>query len=204
MDTLEIDAPVVGVTVYPDRARVTRRGRVRLAAGDHRVRVAPLPLGLRRDSIRVGGRGAVTVLGWTWPRGGRPAAPTPRSSSWNSGGATWPTSWPRSVTPTRSRTSAASSSPGLPSARVARTPGRWPRATRPRPTSRPSPTRWPVSSPSRGPGGAGWPGGASSWPRNWPPSTGNWTRRAASGSRTGWPPRCPSRWRPTRPRWSWS
>ncbi|MDW3845633.1 mucoidy inhibitor MuiA family protein [Micromonospora sp. BRA006-A] len=63
MDTLEIDAPVVGVTVYPDRARVTRRGRVRLAAGDHRVRVAPLPLGLRRDSIRVGGRGAVTVLG---------------------------------------------------------------------------------------------------------------------------------------------
>ncbi|WP_435148875.1 mucoidy inhibitor MuiA family protein [Micromonospora aurantiaca (nom. illeg.)] len=63
MDTLEIDAPVVGVTVYPDRARVTRRGRVRLTAGDHRVRVAPLPLGLRRDSIRVGGRGAVTVLG---------------------------------------------------------------------------------------------------------------------------------------------
>ncbi|AXH90403.1 mucoidy inhibitor MuiA family protein [Micromonospora aurantiaca] len=63
MDTVEIDAPVVGVTVYPDRARVTRRGRVRLAAGDHRVRVAPLPLGLRRDSIRVGGRGAVTVLG---------------------------------------------------------------------------------------------------------------------------------------------
>ncbi|NED53129.1 DUF4140 domain-containing protein, partial [Micromonospora aurantiaca] len=63
MDTVEIDAPVVGVTVYPDRARVTRRGGVRLAAGDHRVRVAPLPLGLRRDSIRVGGRGAVTVLG---------------------------------------------------------------------------------------------------------------------------------------------
>ncbi|MBB5111316.1 DUF4139 domain-containing protein [Micromonospora echinospora] len=63
MDTLEIDAPVVGVTVYPDRARVTRRGRLRLAAGDHRVRVAPLPPGLRRDSIRVGGRGAVTVLG---------------------------------------------------------------------------------------------------------------------------------------------
>ncbi|MEU4788908.1 DUF4139 domain-containing protein [Micromonospora tulbaghiae] len=63
MDTVEIDAPVVGVTVYPDRARVTRRGGVRLAAGDHRVRIAPLPPGLRRDSIRVGGRGAVTVLG---------------------------------------------------------------------------------------------------------------------------------------------
>ncbi|WP_422745116.1 mucoidy inhibitor MuiA family protein [Micromonospora sp. WMMD754] len=73
MDTTEIDAPVVGVTVYPDRARVTRRGSVRLTAGEHRVRVAPLPLGLRRDSIRVGGRGAATVLGvevsaWRQPR----------------------------------------------------------------------------------------------------------------------------------------
>ncbi|GIJ76668.1 conserved hypothetical protein [Micromonospora phaseoli] len=63
MDTAEIDAPVVGVTVYPDRARVTRRGGAQLAAGRHRVRVAPLPLGLRRDSVRVGGRGPATVLG---------------------------------------------------------------------------------------------------------------------------------------------
>lgn len=63
MGTVEIEAPVVGVTVYPDRARVTRRGGLRLAAGEHRVRVAPLPVGLRRDSIRVGGRGAATVLG---------------------------------------------------------------------------------------------------------------------------------------------
>ncbi|WP_327038326.1 DUF4139 domain-containing protein [Micromonospora maris] len=63
MDTAEIDAPVVGVTVYPDRARVTRRGVARLTAGRHRVRIAPLPLGLRRDSVRVGGRGPATVLG---------------------------------------------------------------------------------------------------------------------------------------------
>ena len=63
MDTAEIDAPVVGVTVHPDRARVTRRGGTRLAAGRHRVRVAPLPLGLRRDSVRVSGRGPATVLG---------------------------------------------------------------------------------------------------------------------------------------------
>ncbi|WP_405116320.1 mucoidy inhibitor MuiA family protein [Micromonospora sp. NBC_01405] len=60
---MEIEAPIVGVTVYPDRARVTRRGSTRLAAGEHRVRIAPLPLGLRRDSLRVGGRGAATVLG---------------------------------------------------------------------------------------------------------------------------------------------
>ncbi|MGC5033754.1 DUF4139 domain-containing protein [Micromonospora sp. DT229] len=63
MDTTEIDAPVVGVTVYPDRARVTRRGGLRLAPGQHRIRVAPLPLGLRRDSVRVGGRGPAVVLG---------------------------------------------------------------------------------------------------------------------------------------------
>ncbi|RLK13511.1 uncharacterized protein (TIGR02231 family) [Micromonospora sp. M71_S20] len=63
MKAVEIEAPVVGVTVYPDRARVTRRGSTRLTAGEHRVRVAPLPMGLRRDSLRVGGRGAATVLG---------------------------------------------------------------------------------------------------------------------------------------------
>ncbi|MFI9639312.1 DUF4139 domain-containing protein [Micromonospora sp. NPDC051925] len=71
MDAVEIEAPVVAVTVYPDRARVTRRGNVRLAAGEHRVRIAPLPLGLRRDSLRVGGGGAATVLGVdvaTWRR----------------------------------------------------------------------------------------------------------------------------------------
>ncbi|MCX4389969.1 mucoidy inhibitor MuiA family protein [Micromonospora peucetia] len=63
MDAVEIEAPIVGVTVYPDRARVTRLGGTRLAAGEHRIRIAPLPLGLRRDSLRVGGRGAATVLG---------------------------------------------------------------------------------------------------------------------------------------------
>ncbi|WP_439957767.1 mucoidy inhibitor MuiA family protein [Micromonospora echinofusca] len=70
---MEIEAPIAGVTVYPDRARITRRGSTRLTAGEHRVRIAPLPLGLRRDSIRVGGRGAATVLGvdvtvWRQPR----------------------------------------------------------------------------------------------------------------------------------------
>jgi uncharacterized protein (TIGR02231 family) len=51
------------VTVYPDRARVTRRLAARVPAGDHRVHIGPLPLGLHRDSVRVGGRGPVTVLG---------------------------------------------------------------------------------------------------------------------------------------------
>ncbi|MEU7978844.1 DUF4139 domain-containing protein [Micromonospora sp. NPDC049081] len=73
MDAVEIEAPVVAVTVYPDRARVTRRGSTRLTAGEHRIRIAPLPLRLRRDSLRTGGGGAVTVLGvevstWRQPR----------------------------------------------------------------------------------------------------------------------------------------
>ncbi|MEU1888879.1 DUF4139 domain-containing protein [Micromonospora sp. WMMD987] len=73
MDAVEIEAPVVAVTVYPDRARVTRRGVTRLAAGEHRIRIAPLPVRLRRDSLRVAGGGAATVLGvevstWRQPR----------------------------------------------------------------------------------------------------------------------------------------
>ena len=53
----------MAVTVYPDRARVTRRGTVRLDAGEHRVLVEPLPLGIAADSVRVSGRGPGTVLG---------------------------------------------------------------------------------------------------------------------------------------------
>lgn len=63
MNAEQIDAPIVAVTVYADRARVTRRGLARLAAGQHRLRIGPLPLGLRRDSLRVSGRGPATVLG---------------------------------------------------------------------------------------------------------------------------------------------
>lgn len=58
-----IDAAIVAVTVYPTQARVTRRGRTALEAGDQVVEVGPLPLGLDGDSIRVSGRGPATVLG---------------------------------------------------------------------------------------------------------------------------------------------
>ena len=58
-----LEAPIVAVSVYPDRARITRRGTVRLEPGDQRVYVEPLPLGLAPDSVRVGGRGPATVLG---------------------------------------------------------------------------------------------------------------------------------------------
>ncbi|MET7280514.1 mucoidy inhibitor MuiA family protein [Kribbella sp. NPDC005582] len=59
----ELEAPIVAVAVYPDRARVTRRGRITLPAGDQTVSVDSLPLGLQEDSVRVSGRGPATVLG---------------------------------------------------------------------------------------------------------------------------------------------
>src|SRR6266545_2565940 len=58
-----LDAPVAAVTVYTDGARVTRRGALRLPAGEQRVVVDRLPLGLHPDSVRVSGRGPATVLG---------------------------------------------------------------------------------------------------------------------------------------------
>jgi uncharacterized protein (TIGR02231 family) len=63
MSELVPDAPIVAVTVYPDRARITRRARVTVPAGDQTVYVEPLPLSLQEDSVRVSGRGPATVLG---------------------------------------------------------------------------------------------------------------------------------------------
>src|SRR5262245_36865314 len=63
MTELVVDAPIAAVTVYPDRARVTRRGKITVPAGDQTVYVEPLPLGLHEDSVRVSGRGPATVLG---------------------------------------------------------------------------------------------------------------------------------------------
>jgi uncharacterized protein (TIGR02231 family) len=63
MSELVVDAPIAAVTVYPDRARVTRRGKITVPAGDQTVYVEPLPLALQEDSVRVAGRGPATVLG---------------------------------------------------------------------------------------------------------------------------------------------
>ncbi|MEU4191885.1 DUF4139 domain-containing protein [Kribbella sp. NPDC026611] len=63
MAQLVVDAPIVAVSVYPDRARVTRRGTLTVPAGDQTVYVEPLPLALQDDSVRVAGRGPATVLG---------------------------------------------------------------------------------------------------------------------------------------------
>ncbi len=53
----------MAVTVYPGQARITRRGRASVGAGQQQVVVGGLPLTLRDDSVRVNGTGAGTVLG---------------------------------------------------------------------------------------------------------------------------------------------
>ncbi|WP_067708262.1 DUF4139 domain-containing protein [Nocardia yamanashiensis] len=58
-----VQAPIVAVTVYPGQARITRRTTVELEAGARRVELGGLPLGLLRDSVRVNGRGAASVVG---------------------------------------------------------------------------------------------------------------------------------------------
>jgi uncharacterized protein (TIGR02231 family) len=58
-----VDAAIVSVTVYPDQARITRRGSVDLPPGRRKVYFEKLPLQVSADSVRVGGQGPATVLG---------------------------------------------------------------------------------------------------------------------------------------------
>ncbi len=53
---VDLEAPIEEVTVYADRALVTRRGGIELEAGEHELRVNNLPQFLR-DSLRAAGRG---------------------------------------------------------------------------------------------------------------------------------------------------
>jgi uncharacterized protein (TIGR02231 family) len=53
----DIVADIVAVTVFPDRARLTRAGRVTLEAGLHQLEFTDLPLALLPDSVRASGRG---------------------------------------------------------------------------------------------------------------------------------------------------
>ena len=55
--TTPIDTRVTAVTIFPDRARVTRMGRVALAAGTQSLLVAQLPMALLPDSLRAAGKG---------------------------------------------------------------------------------------------------------------------------------------------------
>ena len=55
--TTALTAPVVAVTVFPDRARVTRAVRAALTPGVQRLELVDLPLATRPDLVRAGGRG---------------------------------------------------------------------------------------------------------------------------------------------------
>lgn len=64
-DTVDLASAVNAVTVYADRARVTRGGPVELPAGEHVVRFGGLPLALDDSSVQAAGTGsaAFKILG---------------------------------------------------------------------------------------------------------------------------------------------
>ncbi len=53
----ELASTLDAVTVFPDRARVTRRGRLSVEPGQHRLEIVDLPLALVPDSFRAAGHG---------------------------------------------------------------------------------------------------------------------------------------------------
>jgi uncharacterized protein (TIGR02231 family) len=53
---IDLEAPIAEVTVYADRALITRRGNTELEAGEHELRVNNLPQ-FQRDSLRAAGQG---------------------------------------------------------------------------------------------------------------------------------------------------
>ena len=55
---LDLDTVIESVTVYPERALVTRRGAISLeTAGEHTLRISSLPQTVLRDSLRATGAG---------------------------------------------------------------------------------------------------------------------------------------------------
>lgn len=56
MPVTDIQAPITEVTVYNDRALVTRSGSTHLAAGEHELRINDLPT-FQRETLRASGQG---------------------------------------------------------------------------------------------------------------------------------------------------
>lgn len=65
--TVSVDTKLDAVTVFPDRALISRVARFTLPAGDGRVRVTNLPAKLDDQSVRVlvGGKAAPTLIGFS-------------------------------------------------------------------------------------------------------------------------------------------
>ncbi|MEM9227085.1 MAG: mucoidy inhibitor MuiA family protein, partial [Verrucomicrobiota bacterium] len=56
-----VDAEITAVTVYTDRAEVTRSAKLTLPAGDHTLVFNDLPRAVQRNSLQVDGSGAFTL-----------------------------------------------------------------------------------------------------------------------------------------------
>ena len=57
----QLTTTIVAATVYPDRARITRRGALFLEAGAHSLEITELPLHLNPDSLRASARGTARL-----------------------------------------------------------------------------------------------------------------------------------------------
>jgi uncharacterized protein (TIGR02231 family) len=53
----QLPTTIIAATVYPDRARLTRRGSLELQVGTHSLEITELPLALNPDSLRTSARG---------------------------------------------------------------------------------------------------------------------------------------------------
>lgn len=58
-----LETTITAVTVYPDRARVTRAGRIQLEPGAQTVTIAALPRTLDESSVRATGKGNARLTG---------------------------------------------------------------------------------------------------------------------------------------------
>ena len=58
---IPVETTVTSVVVYPDRARVTSRGRCDLPEGLHQIVIGELPLALETESVRAAGSGTARV-----------------------------------------------------------------------------------------------------------------------------------------------
>lgn len=58
---IPVETTITNVTVYPDRARVTCRGRIEVVPGLHQLVIGELPLALETESVRAGGAGSARV-----------------------------------------------------------------------------------------------------------------------------------------------
>jgi uncharacterized protein (TIGR02231 family) len=58
---IQIETQITAVTVYTDRALVTRQGKINLTGTERALTVSNLPTTLDPESVRVGGKGSVAV-----------------------------------------------------------------------------------------------------------------------------------------------